>query len=242
MHPAGLVHFLKAPCAELEQLWRPANLGKRFSSVAAGHSQVVGLKYGHFLFGGKNAAQEAVRAIDGSAKFAEGRRELVPYLAQFAQHFEREPLLDFLTMFLLNEVPREDVERVFGAMQHEGFESDEVQFWLYDLMTGRLDYDHATQFYQFIGGIVREPDTPSDDLSLMEAATPPVTSITPVSIAKHTTAPCVKTRCERLPSSSIEVPCRWLPSTVISLGQRVLLARKPNSAEGSAPEDPEGAR
>ena len=96
-------------------------------------------------------------------------------------------------------------------MQPAGFEPEEVQFWLYDLMTGQLDYEHAIQFFHFVGGII--PDTLGT-----EVANPATTD--------HMSVPCEayvqhQVPCASLPSSPTGIACRRLPSVLGEPGKSI---------------------
>ena len=108
-------------------------------------------------------------------------------------------------------MPRDDIELVFGAMAADGFEADEVQFWLCDLMTGELDHEHVTQFLQFVGGIV--PQEPSASGGTIDETVVQLDNCCEPPDHNSTCALEHKLPCANLPSSPVATACRRLPSS-----------------------------
>jgi len=59
-------------------------------------------------------------------------------------------ILEFLSMYTVNHVPRSDVDAVLVNMQID----EEFPFWIYDVMSGELDLCKSEQFFQAVGGVL----------------------------------------------------------------------------------------
>lgn len=161
--PISAVSFLDVLDGnQLRALWRPENFGKPFTAVSEcsepksrGH---VANHYSNFLFNGRQPWQIANNAVDKNTP-AERRRQLQPYLVQFAWYFSEQFILPRLIQHLLehddtrdalqvvyDEIRQDDLlpEEVTGARAKpvgsqsgpqptDAFHENDVCLWLWDI-------------------------------------------------------------------------------------------------------------
>mmetsp|Transcript_112520 Transcript_112520/g.313030 ORF Transcript_112520/g.313030 Transcript_112520/m.313030 type:complete len:246 (+) Transcript_112520:17-754(+) len=155
----GICMFMDAKMdGELQELWRPENVGKPFAGIR-GRPSPTRVERNFFVFRGATPKAIANAAVDDSPDLAAHRSQLAPYLQQFAAYFKEECLLEpMLNNLMQTQEPDLQVcYAEFRGQADRGELPDDYREFVYDVNDGYVFCQkNASLLLQHIGAIKQE--------------------------------------------------------------------------------------